>query len=148
MKKRITAILLAMLIVLATPAALAGSIVILANPDLNLDDPEDMPYSAPFSFKKYTATKAIAQSDGTITVRLVNTSLSISRTASITVRVYYRNSANTYWIAGNSTTVTINGTSSTYSVNLSLPAGRVFYIRLSKTDYTDYYASGSITVTA
>lgn len=50
------------------------------------------------------------------------------------------------WISSGSSSVMINDTEGNYSKNFTVPANKPFYVRLSKTDYTDYYAKGTLTV--
>lgn len=151
MKKAFIIIIAFMYCILSISCSCAS---VLANPDTNKDNPYSLTYGPRgFSFKQYTATYSIeAPSDGTVSVSLTNTCLSINRSVTCYIQANYWNG--TAWKAAtvivpgqNSAQITVNGTASSYSFSVTgLPAGAPFYIRLSKSSYTGYAVSGSITV--
>lgn len=67
-----------------------------------------------------------------------------NRTAKISIKAYYWNGST--WKSSDSSSVTINNTKADYSVTLSVSANKPLYVRLSKTDYTGYYAKGTLTI--
>lgn len=79
-----------------------------------------------------------------ITVKLEDAYLTTNRTAKISIKAYYWNGST--WKSSDSSSVTINNTKADYSVTLSVSANKPLYVRLSKTDYTGYYAKGTLTI--
>ena len=110
--------------------AAAEGIVPYGNPDTTLDNPQSLPYSSSFSFKEGSTTN--------------DAYLTTNRTAKISIKAYYWNGST--WKSSDSSSVTINNTKADYSVTLSVSANKPLYVRLSKTDYTGYYAKGTLTI--
>ena len=109
-----------------------------------LDNPQSLPYSSSFSFKEGSTTNEFKTSSGSITVKLEDAYLTTNRTAKISIKAYYWNGST--WKSSDSSSVTINNTKADYSVTLSVSANKPLYVRLSKTDYTGYYAKGTLTI--
>ena len=138
MKKIVLSLALVALMLFGLVAAAEG-IVPYGNPDTTLDNPQSLPYSSSFSFKEGSTTNAFKTSSGSITVKLEDAYLTTNRTAKISIKAYYWNGST--WKSSDSSSVTINNTKADYSVTLS-----AFHVRLSKTDYTGYYAKGTLTI--
>ena len=124
MKKIVLSLALVALMLFGLVAAAEG-IVPYGNPDTTLDNPQSLPYSSSFSFKE-------------------GSYLTTNRTAKISIKAYYWNGST--WKSSDSSSVTINNTKADYSVTLSVSANKPLYVRLSKTDYTGYYAKGTLTI--
>ena len=143
MKKIVLSLALVALMLFGLVAAAEG-IVPYGNPDTTLDNPQSLPYSSSFSFKEGSTTNAFKTSSGSITVKLEDAYLTTNRTAKISIKAYYWNGST--WKSSDSSSVTINNTKADYSVTLSVSANKPLYVRLSKTDYTGYYAKGTLTI--
>jgi hypothetical protein len=132
--------------VFAANGALAAGV--LAVPDDNVNNPQALPYSSSFHIQTGTSTKTIAPSDGTITISFSGTVLQTPapHNCQIRVRIFYRNSANTAWLQGNTYYKTIVPGTTSYTVNASLPSGVRFYVNFHKDDYPGYYLDSSFTV--
>ena len=137
MKKIVLSLALVALMLFGLVAAAEG-IVPYGNPDTTLDNPQS------FSFKEGSTTNAFKTSSGSITVKLEDAYLTTNRTAKISIKAYYWNGST--WKSSDSSSVTINNTKADYSVTLSVSANKPLYVRLSKTDYTGYYAKGTLTI--
>lgn len=143
MKKIVLSLALVALMLFGLVAAAEG-IVPYGNPDTTLDNPQSLPYSSSFSFKEGSTTNAFKTSSGSITVKLEDAYLTTNRTAKISIKAYYWNGST--WKSSDSSSVTINNTKADYSVTLSVSANKPLYVRLSKTDYTGYYAKGTLAI--
>lgn len=142
--KKIVLWLMLVVLMLFGAVAMADGTSLYGNPDTTLDNPKSLPYSSNFSFQKGSTTVSLISSSKSITVNLKNTYLAKNRSAKITIKVCYWNGST--WISSGSSSVMINDTEGNYSKNFTVPANKPFYVRLSKTDYTDYYAKGTLTV--
>ena len=80
MKKIVLSLALVALMLFGLVAAAEG-IVPYGNPDTTLDNPQSLPYSSSFSFKKGSTTNAFKTSSGSITVKLEDAYLTTNRTA-------------------------------------------------------------------
>lgn len=145
--------LILVLLTILPVMAFADDVMPCYNPEDNVDNPSTLPYPANgtnhFNIKEGTATKAIAgPSDTNITVSLTNAYLDMSgsRTASLKIYVYYRNSGGG-WSLASSKTISVSTTSSNYSVTMTVPANRTIYVEFSKTDYTNYYVRSDFKIT-
>lgn len=151
--KKLYCILVALSLLLVSTVSVAlaePGIMPLANPNTNVDDPRSLPYSSSFNFAEYVTTYSIkAPSDGSVTVTLSDTALAIDREdVTCSVRAYYWNGSTWKSASVSPSSCKVSGTEGTYSFSVSgLPSGSSFYVRLSKTEYTDYKLSGTISVT-
>ena len=143
MKKIVLSILIGVLM-LSSLAAIAEGIVPYGNPDTTIGNPKSLPYSSSFSFKNGSTTDAIKRASSSITVTLEDAYLTTNRSAKININAYYWNGST--WKSADSGSVTINNTKDDYSVTLNISSGSVFYVKLSKSDYTGYYAKGTIAI--
>lgn len=142
--KKIALVALTVILMLYGLVAVAEGIVPYGNPDTTIDSPKELPYRSSFSFKNGSTTDAIKRSSSSITVELQDAYLTTNRSAKITIKAYYWNGST--WKSADSDTVTIDNTQSDYSVTLNVSSGSVFYVKLSKTDYTGYYAKGTLNI--
>lgn len=143
MKKVVLSLVLVVLMLSGLVAAAEG-IIPYGNPDTTLDSPKSLPYRSSFSFKNGSTTDALKKSSSSITVKLEDAYLTTNRSAKININAYYWNGST--WKSADSSSVTINNTMDDYSVTLNVSSGSVFYVRLSKSDYTGYYAKGTLNI--
>lgn len=154
MKKRFLLAMVLTLVFLFTAIANAeGIITPRADPNSNVDSPKSLPYpsssgTSSFSFKEYTYTPSLkAPSDGSISITLSNTKLSVNRTITCSIEVCYWDG--NYWKSKtvSPSSFSVNNTSDTYSFSCSgIPSGKSFYVGLSKSDYKSASVTGGIKV--
>jgi hypothetical protein len=161
MKKFLIGLLVLTLVLSCTVFAYADTAVmyddqfinLCADPNSNVDNPYNLSsssYKSTFNFANYSTTKAIkVPSDGTATVTLTDAYMNFSSTSKPTVYVkaYYWNGST--WIKATVTpsSVKVSKTKATYTFSVSgISKGTAFYVKLSKTEYTGYKFTGSITI--
>lgn len=112
--------------VLVSTVALANDFSLYSDPNGNVDNPEQLPYTSGFDFSRYTATKAFITNKRNITVQLQDTYFKIKRNAKVKIKVCYWN-GNT-WKSYRDKQIIVSNAAKDYSISFKVPANKPLYI--------------------
>ncbi len=122
-----------------------------ARPYLDVENPQNMPYSTKYNFKKVNVEKVIKGSkDGKVTVELNDIKLKTTRGRKVvvTVSLYYRSENGKYWKCPKSCIkrVTVTGKQKDFKLTFKIPKGSMFYVRLTKNKHINNRVTGSLRI--